>query len=301
MNVEIVFTGLCSILNPDGTNEKMGEPGVILVQTPEDPNASPEVKAHDHGHVAFLAFDTAKVDVTGASNIQNVKGNQTWRYIPLDAVEITVENNAPAVPQVLDSYWESIAHRDDYWPEKAGEFDRDFVPLAGHRPKSHAVKAWMRFGKGKIEASRISEAPWRFETSNGPVEKCFAEEVVYSGFLHSGDAVVLQLKDLEEGKKDVERLAFSLKPGVSADSMLTLIIGNLEEEDMLGATNRDPTVSARFPEADHFKYLNRIAGHGDGPTPVVVNPKVDLRRQDGGGGSSGGACGPGSGNGGKGG
>ena len=90
MNVEIVFTGLCSFLNVNGKNETMTEPSVILVRTdhhhdtrPSNPkgsntsgfdvrapksttgkqketaaDAKAAMEPMGEQHVAFIAFDS---------------------------------------------------------------------------------------------------------------------------------------------------------------------------------------------------------------------------------------------------
>ncbi len=301
METEIVFTGLCSILNPDGKNRKMGDPAVILVQT--DDHAHP---SHHAAHIAFIAFDSDKVEVTDGKgtpvtdavavpNAVPVPDGRSYVYIPIDDVEIVIENNPhEPVTKVENTYRDRVAHRDEYWPEKTGSFDPDFVPLEGDRPNKmkKAVKAWMRFGAGTLSASRISLVAWRFVTDTGKVkEEFFAEEVIYSGFPHSREALVIKLMDLATGKTEARELRFSLKPASKTEA-LTLIVGNLMEDDMARAVRRMPTADVRDPDADHFKFLNRVAGGGDGPKVKVITLAKFL-----GGAGSGSACGPGSGNG----
>ena len=322
MDAEIVFTGLCSILNPDGKNKKMGEPAVILVQTDDGPHGEHEREGeherdaehgrdpeheheheHDHErehghahepHVAFLAFDSSKVEATGAS-FSPVDKAEPFLYVALAGVELVIDGNPPATPAVEDSYRELVAHRDDYWPEVIGEFDPAYVPPAGKRPRKTAVKAWMRFGRGRISASRVSEVPWRFTKGDGSThERYFAEEVVYSAFPYSRGELVIRGKDLENDT-EVGVLRFRKKEG--SNGPLTLIIGNSPESDMAHDVEREPTTHVANPDADHFKFLNRVAGahHGDGPKPHVVNRPPSPGAPVAGGGSA--ACGPGSGNG----
>lgn len=285
MEAEIVITGLCSILNPKGDNSDMGEPAVILVQT-----------GHSHSinldHIAFIAFNADEVDVTGAGTLVDVKKGKPFKYMTIAGVELVIEDNPPSIPTVDSTYSDSVAHRDEYWPEAKGFFDPDYVPPIKKRPKKTAVKAWMRFGKGTISASRVSEIPWRFTQADGSTfQDYFAEEVVYSGFPHSTDAVKIQLKDLENGA-DAGARVFTLKNPSSGK--LTLIIGNSLEDDMAGAVFREITKFVKKPYADHFEFLNNVAGAGAGPVPTAINP---LGGSTDPGGGSGGACGPGSGNG----
>ncbi|HKS22755.1 MAG TPA: hypothetical protein VJZ76_08160 [Thermoanaerobaculia bacterium] len=298
MQAEIVFTGLCSILNPDGTNKEMGDPGVILVQTPgHDHEHDHEHEAPEH-HFAYLAFDSTAVEVTGTNvpALKPVLMAEPFVYMDLDGVELSLIEEPLEAPIVDDSYRNLVAHRDEYWPEAIGRFDHDLVPPKGSRPKKSVVKAWVRFDGGRLGASRLSKVPWRFEKGDGSVlEKCFAEEVIYDGFDHAPDAVVLKRKDLEDEKIDLGDLRFSLKPQAGT-STITLIIGNNIEKDMAGSVFREETKLVADPRSQHFKFLNRTAGPSvTGPIPQAINPPSQGQQ---GGGGSGGACGPGSGDGG---
>jgi hypothetical protein len=307
MDSEIVFTGLCSILNPDGENKKMGDPAVILVQTPNGAHGNGHGHGHGNGHadehhLAYLAFDPNLVNVEGidGSALKPVDKGPPFVFMTLpDGVELSIKDNPPGPVTPLDSYKKNVAHRDEYWPEAKGRFDPAFVPPPGKRPEKTAVKAWMRFGKGKLSASRISKVPWRFMVKGKPMQRRFAEEVVYSGFPHSEDAVVIELKDLEDPQVNLSTLRFSLKPE-AAGSKLTLIIGNNAIDDMAASVTREITEHVKVPNADHFKFLNRTAGNfgSGGPVPLAINPPPPPVLNEFGGGSSGGACGPGSGNGG---
>ena len=285
MDAEIVISGLCSILNPFGENHGMSDPGVIVVQT----------KDHHHGpeHIAFLAYDSDFVEFTGVPTAIAVPGTTSFFYFPVDGWELVIDGltaGTPA-PTADHSFRDSVAHRDEYWPEASGSFDRAFVPEPGNRPLKNAVKAWMRFGEGTIGASRVSKAAWRFTNANGmSLQRHFAEEVVYS-FSVPGDAVVIQLYDLES-RTDGEKLTFKLKD-TSSGGRLSLALGNNMEIDLPQALFREVTERVEHPYSTHFGFLNQTAEVKDGPIPTAINPPSS----SGGGGGSGGACGPGSGNG----
>jgi hypothetical protein len=310
MEAEIVFTGLCSVLNPDGKKTKtMGDPAVILVQTQDHSASNGDRRSQKHGgasakhtgHIAYLAFDPAKVDVQGVDigTLPKVPQSKGFVYLLLDGVELQVKDQCLHAVTVDQMYREYVAHRDDYWPQMKGKFDRDLVPLQGSRPKKEAVKVWMRFCGGRISASRISKAPWEFHVQTqdkttgkrktSTLQQCFAEEIVYDGFPHGADALVIARKDLETGG-DKGDLRFSTR---NLGETLTLIIGNHMKKDMGAAERREITTFVQEPNADHFKFLNRTAGKLKGPTPKVKNPPPPEHPV----GGSGGACGPGSGNG----
>jgi hypothetical protein len=285
MNAEIVISGLCSILNPFGENPAMSDPGVIVVQT----------MGHQHGpehdHIGYLAYDSDVVEVTGVPTAVSVP-NTTFFYFPVDGWELVIDGITAGTPKPTSdhSFRDLVAHRDEYWPEAEGDFDRDVVPEPRKRPKKTAVKAWMRFGAGEISASRISKVPWRFTGSSGmTLQRHFAEEVVYS-FSVAGNAVVIQLYDLESEAAG-EKLTFKLRDS-SSTVPLSLILGNNTQIDLPQSLFREVTEHVEHPYSTHFAFLNQTAKVKDGPIPVAINPK-----DDGGGGGSGGACGPGSGNG----
>lgn len=288
MDAEIVITGLCSILNPFGESD-YADPGVIVVRT-DGHQHGPE-----HDHIGFLAYDTKEVELTISGSLPPMAiavPNSSFSYVPLDGYELVINGNPPDVPKPTDdhSFRDLVAHRDEYWPEASGDFDRAIVPEPGSRPQN--VRAWMRFGKGKIGASRVSKVPWRFTNSSGlTLQRHFAEEVVYSEFPYSGDGLTIRLLDLES-EKEKAALTFKLKNS-SLDKPLTLMIGNSTAIDLLNTLEHQVTERVDHPYSTHWAFLNYTSTLKDGPIPIAINPPDDGN----GGGGSGGACGPGSGNG----
>jgi hypothetical protein len=284
----------------------MGEPSVIAVQDADaDHGHGHGAHAHHHEpHIAFLAFRKADVQVDDPAGFQDVLPTGEYSYVALDGKELVIEGNLPGVPSVDPSYG-NVVRKDDYWPEARDDWNRDYVPARGGRPKKSAVKAYLRFGAGLISADRISAVEWEFPMLNGGVHRGhFAEEVIYSGFSHSPETVEITLVDLPDGRGDGDErraasrtLRFSQRPGATA-RRLTLFVGNLMARDMEVAVRRQVTTRLSTTTGDHFKYLNRVAARrqGDGPLPVGKNPPDDGAAL--GGGQSGGICGPGTGNGG---
>jgi hypothetical protein len=286
MNAEVVISGLCSILNPFGKNTTMADPGVIVMTT------NGHQHGPDHDHIGFLAFDATYIEFTGPLQAVSVPGTQYF-YFPIDGWELKIEGLTPGKPKpdCDNTFRDLVAHRDEYWPEALDDFDRDVVPEPTKRPKKTGVKAWMLFGEGLLTASRVSKVPWRFTTSGGmTLQRNFAEEVVYR-FTVSGDAVVIQLRDLEDEMKLGAKLTFKLKAS-SSGQPLTLMLGNSTQEVLLNTLDREVTQHIKHPYSTHFAFLNQTAKLKEGPIPVAINPK-----ENGGGGGSGGVCGPGSGNG----
>lgn len=361
MNTQIVFTGLCSFLNVDGKNQTMGDPSVILVQTPheDDPEEEHEEAAEEereegeeehkeHGegkrdsaqkrferdatagedpqeerserhepHIAFLAFHSGLVQVDDDSGFKPVPRAEEFMYMEINGFELSMPADPPAIPSVDDTYYDYVVRKDDYWtdPDVKDDWDPNYVAPKGQRPNQRGVKTFMRFGSGHISAALISHIKWKFP--NG-LEKNFAEEVVYSGFPHAADAVVITLNALPLGpesggakpvsssfehhgkgeeKAGSRTLRFTQR-NPDPSKPLTLIIGNGTEKDMPPTVRRQLTDTPPIKDKDHFKFLNRVAAkkHGDGPIPKSVPPINHGPGTT--GGRPSGICGPGTGNGG---
>lgn len=301
MDVEIIFTGLCTFLNLEDDHDDLPEPSVILVR------AEGHGDHHDSGvddrHVPFIAFDSREVLVTGAADLRKVPGAPPFRMIVLDGEEIAIEKCEPPGKLDVGPSYATVVKRDDYWPQAIGSYDRDVVPQKGaaHKPLAARVAAFMRFGDGRITADNLTTHEWEFAIPelNRPAgapavhRDRFAQEVIYSEFPHSGDEIVMTLTKLD--KPSVSR-TFRFSRAPQNKQQLTLVIGNLVEDDLQQAVNggvmANPRVGGR-----HFELLNRTAGLKDpGPIPVAVTTRT-VRRGGPGGGGSGGLCGPNNGNG----
>jgi hypothetical protein len=290
MKVDLVFTGLCSFLNVDGHNSTMGDPAVIAVQSPMQ--GMPGMASH----VAFIAYDTTITAVDDDTGFITITKAPECKYLEIpDGVEISIVNHpaviVPVIPTVDQTYYNSVVRKDDYWPEAKDQWNRDYVPAAGNKPKSTAVKFYMRFGSGALSAGRVSDVKWRFKRpyGSGYFEGNFAEEVVY-GFSQTDSEVVVEFRSLDhpENAAPVKSLRFS---PIQTD--VTIFIGNNVESDFANAVRRTVVVKAT-KQNDHFKHLNAIAGLGDGIIPIAINPPGT--GGGGGGGENGGPCGPMSGN-----
>jgi hypothetical protein len=186
-----------------------------------------------------------------------------------------------------------MVKKDQYWPEAANLFNRDYVPLRGEQPKRSAVVGFMRFGSGTIAAGNLSPLEWKFERpGKDPLIGKFAEEMVYRDFPHSDREVVLRLLDVET-RAFIRELRFT--PILPEMNELTLFIGNNDSDDIDNAVQRRIAVDIR--DNVHFKFLNRVASIPDpGRIPKVIRPngRVDPDQL---GGVSTGPCGPTSSNG----
>lgn len=336
MEVEIIFSGLCSFLNVDNKDPDIVEPSVILVQTDQckeldcttmhDPaegddkhrhmhrhgdgdddaptddavdgeaddadsggNGDDDMRHKSHRHIPFIAFDTEQVKVDNRTGFFPVPDAPTFLYMPLDGVELKLVGDEAGYPQIDPSY-ASVVKKDDYWPEAKGKYNSEYVPGPGCKPKKSAVKAFLRFGKGKLSAGIKSRAAWAF-LDGSEVKLCglYAEEVIYSGFKHHDGQVVIELRDLETDCI-IRTLHFS---SARRGCMVTLFIGNHTIEDMDNAVRREPFDAFISPDAGtHWAFLNQICGYGAGPLPKPLAIPYPKRRAVGGGGPTGGPCGP---------
>jgi len=320
MDVEIVFSGLCSFLNVYDNNPTMGEPGVILIRADRHhhDNGEPAEHDHDHGepeehdheasgepgggvinsediHIPFIAFDTGFTQVNDPTGFTAVDDRPEFVFMTLDGEEISIEGHQPAVPQVNDSF-EQVLRKDDYWPEAKNQWNRDLVPERGQKPKASAVAAFMRFGSGLITAQRLSSEFWSFSKPglSAHVGR-FAEEVSYSGFpLSDNDELRITLTHLETGT--VRTLVFSsIDPEAE---VLTIFIGNNTDDGMDEALDRQPSKPDEPRHGRHVSILDRVANPDLGTSNREAKPVPPLLGFRKGGGGSG-YCGPGSANGGK--
>lgn len=210
---------------------------------------------------------------------------------------IDIEGDTAGKPTVDPSY-AKVVMKDKYWPQAKDKWNRDFVPEQGkngilNKPSKSGVVAFVRFGNGKISADRICPFFWHFDIPGGVfLEDNFAEEVIYSGFTHPGDDVVITLKAL-----DTEALVRTLRfsPKAPGQAKLTIFIGNNVEGDMDNSVTRLPPSSIN-PTGHHFTFLNQVASASvvtaaPIPTAGAVPNKPPLP-PGGGGGGIGGVCGP---------
>jgi hypothetical protein len=256
-----------------------------------DKKDSVEADAAPDVHIPHLSFNSTEVRVNEEAEtlFRQVPLAPGFRFMQLNGVEVEIATDPPAKPNLDDSY-DLVLKKDDYWPEAKNQWNRDFVPERGKQPKRSAVVGFMRFGSGTISAGHLAPVKWKFERNGqGPLVGKFAEEVVYSGFPHEGDEVVLRIRDIET-RELIHELRFS--PVVPGLEKLTLFIGNNDSNDIDNAVQRRVAIDSR--DNRHFKFLNRISSAKDlGRIPTVVrDPLPQPPDNDRVGGLSTGPCGP---------
>lgn len=247
-------------------------------------------------HIPHISFNSNEVRVDDASEslFKQVPFAPGFRYMQLNGVEIEIENDPAGQPSV-DASYDTILKRDNYWPAATGSYNPDVVPLsAGARPKASAVVAFLRFGSGTISGGIGAPREWKFERpGRDPLIGTFATEGIYSGFPHSGNDIVLNLRSLDTGDI-LHTVRFS--PIDPALPKMKLFIGNNDKDDIDNAVLRAP--STGMGDSDHFKFLNLTAAPSlvaSGPIPTVIEPAAAV--PDVLGGVSTGPCGPTSSNG----
>lgn len=300
MEAEIVFTGLCSFLNPDGKNDTMGDPGVILVRADPDPGTPPPEGGLDptQVHRARIAYDATIATVEtleGHAQWSVVEKVPTFQQLLLDGHEVEIFTDPPGQPTVDDSF-RFVVRKDDYWPEAANKWNEKAVPTAkGKKPQKDAVAAFMRFGSGTLSADRLTPNEWVIKKGDGSEHRGrFAEEVIYSDFPHNG-SVLLKVASLDN-PADAMLLRFT---PVNPKSKLTIFVSNNEDDGIDEALRRK---RAKPPlEGEHIQFLNRVAdiakvgSKGPIAEPADAPSKNDEKGEKGekGGGGGSGFCGPG--------
>ncbi|HYK03113.1 MAG TPA: hypothetical protein VE974_15240 [Thermoanaerobaculia bacterium] len=294
MELEIVISGICSLVNLDNQDETVIGPSVILL------NANPKtIPAHgrpghihpkgDVKHIPYLAFDTRRVRVDNDKGFNPLKDAPDYKFLRLHGAEIVVENDSPGVP-VVDATYANVVSNDLYWPEAKGRWNNDVVPLRGERPVKSAVSSMMRFGSGRISGGRLCPYKWRFTTTRGEtIARHFAEEAIYTFEDTERDSFRITLRDLEDPERDIRTMEFCPQnPG----EKVTLFLGNNIAADMPASVRRRRAKLDTGPN-HHFLFFNATVDPFIQiprlPTPVPVASEGVFM---GGGGTDGGICGP---------
>lgn len=312
MSVKIVFSGLCSFLNPKNNNTTMPEPSVIVLRTDLSiPLEHSDEHGHAHNdfadiqikHIPFLAFDSRKVLVSDARGFQRAsRVDPLFWFRELDGVLLKIEG-FNAKPLTVDPSFDRVVSRDKYWPGTENQWNRAFVPVKGELPLKSAVHAFLRFGGGILSAGRLSRVQWQFVIPEKPTYiDYFAEEVSYSDFLAAEDKLVIKVLDLTT-EREITTLQFTSRDDRSDGSNdIVIFIGNNTEQGIKEGFLRRSDENAQPSDGRHMVFLNQVASpHVRIPAPIPVPvPKPDPVVPGtvmAAGGSSSGFCGPGNANG----
>lgn len=282
----IIFQGLCGFLNVSGQNDTMGEPAVIGIRADgHDHSGHSGHDGVDHRHVAYIAIDTSKASVSDPDGLKP-KGFKpvpsAGRFSMLEineidgvkGVELVIDGDPPAQPNVDPSYDELVVRKDDYWSDAKDQWNRAMVPEKGNKPSKDAVAFYMKFGSGTIVPGAQLDREWAFKVNdqvNGEVhQKKFAREVWYTRFATAEDgSFTLIIKSLESGE-EIRRLIFSPRTGFTR---ATVFIGSNTPNDLDSAMFRHNTKVSHqngqpVTRAEHFAILNQVADPALGPGPI---------------------------------
>jgi hypothetical protein len=298
MELEIVISGVCSLVNLDNQDETVIGPSVILL------NANPATipipphgqQGHFHvegdlDHIPYLAFDARRVAVKYSKGFNPVPHAPEYKFLRLHGTEIVVAHHRVGVP-IIDSTYANIISNDLYWPEAKGYWNHAVVARRGERPSKWAVSSMMRFGNGRISGGRLCPYKWKFTTTRGKtISRHFAEEAIYTLEETERHVFTVILRDLENPRREIRTMEF--RPH-QAGAKVTLFLGNNIKADMASSVRR------RRPKPDtgpshHFLYFNSVVDPAlvpVPPPPTAVAVPANCGSFVGGGGVDGGISGP---------
>jgi hypothetical protein len=297
MELEIVISGVCALVNLDNQDETVIGPSVILL------NANPRnipIPKHGHSghfhvqgdldHIPYLAYDSRRVAVHNATGFNPVPNADPFKFLRLHGTEIVIESDS-GIP-IVDPTYENVISNDLYWPEAKGYWNHDVVARRGERPLKTAVSSMMLFGRGRVSAGRLCPFKWKFTTTRGKtISRHFAEEAIYTFEQTERERFVIKLRNLEYPNKPIRSMRFWPR---QAGGKVTLFLGNNIKADMAASVRR------RRPKPDtgpshHFLYFNSVVDPALVPVPLpptAVAVPANCGPFMGGGGVDGGICGP---------
>ncbi|HEX2834704.1 MAG TPA: hypothetical protein VHW00_16955 [Thermoanaerobaculia bacterium] len=277
-SVEIIFVGLCSILNPRDQIANMPPPSAIIMRRTN--------------HETFIAFDSNTVTVTGVTATP-ISGSRFSKIDFLaDGEELTFNDDRTKLPSV-DNSFDDVARFKTYSRIASPAWDPNFIPLRGKVPKKGVVAAYVEFGGGTLSAARKTAVLYQFALNGEALEvskaSCFAREVHYT-FTSTGDGLLIEARSLDDGSK--RSMLFKPKGG---SSRVEVWIGN--SMDPLGDLLRlEP---AKYGEGVHFGTFYESETRADNvatdpiPRPLKYNcAGVPLPVSEGEGDPEIGYCGP---------
>src|SRR5215212_882898 len=144
MDVEIVFSGICSFVNLDGDDESIIGPSVILLKADDAhfpgghdhplPGCEHDEDRHHHHetdckkgcekkidnqHIAFLAYDSRRVSVDDPDGFVDLPEAKSFQFLPLVNVQVKIADDDVGVP-IVDASYSNVITREMYWPESKG-------------------------------------------------------------------------------------------------------------------------------------------------------------------------------------
>lgn len=184
--VEIVFIGLCSFLNIDGTHLEMPPPSVIL--------------HNDSAHTPYIAYDTTKVVLSSTPTVTPTSLGGNYAIIKLTGEELILNDNAGAKPNAKTDF-DKVVHFATYSGDASPSWHRARVPLNGDLPDDSEVAAYIELGGGDLYGERVSPIRWQFKdpgngTLSGQQADKFARAVRYK-FMSATDNLIIRARALD--------------------------------------------------------------------------------------------------------
>jgi len=249
---EIVFLGLCTFLNVDHYNTRgLPAPAVALVRV--DVNHATHGGAPIPRHVAFIAYDSNSVELTGVPD--QALPDTPYRFVVLDGEELSF-TGAPAGKTRVKPSFATVPRQSQYWKTQlATRWNRCVAPLKGAKASSNCVAAYMPLGGGDLSAGHLTPIEWEFrETSEDAaiLRDRFAREVYYR-FPLSTATIVLTTTTLD-AKHQTRTMTFTAKN--RADKTVRLWIGNTPDTHITGEIlGLEPI---EYTSGSHFAALKRV-------------------------------------------
>lgn len=177
--VEILFVGLCSLLNMTGQAPNVAGPAVVVYD--DKPT-----------HTPFIGFDATQLSISGATATP-INGTKL-AFIELSGEDLTIQSDPPGNP-VIGANMDKLAHLTKYGDITNPAWVRSRIPDKGGKPTKAAAAAFIPLGSGTLTAGRISPITWTFKDSKGkpsPTQPslAFAREIKYSFDSSTGTLVL---------------------------------------------------------------------------------------------------------------
>jgi hypothetical protein len=232
-SAELIFIGLCTFLNVShSTSGGAPAPAVALIRV-EAGHVHNNEDAEIPKHVAYIAFDTTTVELTGEDAIP--LKNNNLRYVVLSGEQIEI-SRAPAGKTIVKPSFSTVPSRSQYLKKPpTPKWNRCIAPVRGKKPTKDCVSAYMLLGGGALSAGHLTPIEWEFrETaeSAATLRDRFAREVYYR-FPLQDSTLVVNLRSLATNATRTltfKRINAGVSPGDSGD--LRIWIGNSPEQSI---------------------------------------------------------------------
>lgn len=194
VTAEIIFVGLCSIINArnQDTSGYLPPPSAIVMK-----RLVPVV------HYTFIAFDADETSMTGETATPVSSSHYSAVDFKAGGEELAFNDDHTRLPAV-DSSFDGVANFNTYSGIASPTWITDYIPKPNNLPKPDAVAAYVEFGGGTISAERLTKVKYDFTVKGVPADKdraqCYQREVHYK-FTPTGDGLLIEAHSLVGGTK----------------------------------------------------------------------------------------------------